>query len=827
MHQEIRMSRQPLVLTAILAIAAGMPTGLCAQSPCTPEFSDRFASGDMSGAITSMIPFGQNLYAAGAFLTAGNTTANRVARWTGQQWEPLGSGLGGTANALVIFDDGGGPALYATGSFTTAGGNAINRIAKWNGTDWSALGSGLSNIGLALAVFDEDGPGPLPPHLFAGGQFTEAGGATAPYIARWNGATWSALETGCDSPVQVLAVEDLGTGPSLYLGGFFLNAGGTSANRIARWDGSTFHALGQGAGSNVEAIGSFDPDGPGPLPRELIAGGGFTTIGGVSANRIARWNGSTWADMGAGVGSTVTRVRQYDDGSGPALYVGGYFTTAGGSSANRVARWNGSTWATLGTGTSGTVFDIVRFDDGRGERLFVGGGFTSAGGAIAGRIAAWNGQHWSGLGRGVDAAVEAITSHDFGAGTSIYIGGSFIRADGIEANRIARFDGTSFYPLGTGMPSGTVNAITGFAGSIYAAGTFTQAGGMTANRIARWDGAAWHPLIVGTANGVPSTVNAMTVWNDGTGATLYITGSFTSTGGVSGTSRIARWNGANWSQLAGGINNVGNALAVFNDGTGEALYVGGTFTAAGGSPASRIARWNGSAWADVGGGLNNTVNTLAVYNDGTPRLYAGGTFTVAGATSVNRIARWDGTSWADVATGVNGAVSSMGVYSQQTPSAGAPALFVSGAFTIAGGSPISRLARWDGSAWSAVGPAGNDGLDASASAMLAIPSGPLAGLHIGGSFSRAGNQSSASFATWRCSAVPPPACYANCDQSATTPILNVEDFTCFVNAFALAQSLPPAQQVEHYANCDQSSIDPVLNVEDFTCFINQYAQGCP
>ena len=29
-----------------------------------------------------------------------------------------------------------------------------------------------------------------------------------------------------------------------------------------------------------------------------------------------------------------------------------------------------------------------------------------------------------------------------------------------------------------------------------------------------------------------------------------------------------------------------------------------------------------------------------------------------------------------------------------------------------------------------------------------------------------------------------------------------------------------------YANCDQSTIPPVLNVNDFTCFINQYAAGC-
>jgi hypothetical protein len=69
-------------------------------------------------------------------------------------------------------------------------------------------------------------------------------------------------------------------------------------------------------------------------------------------------------------------------------------------------------------------------------------------------------------------------------------------------------------------------------------------------------------------------------------------------------------------------------------------------------------------------------------------------------------------------------------------------------------------------------------------------------------------------------------CYANCDGSTTAPILNVEDFTCFINEFAAAQSLPHGQQLTHYANCDHSTTAPVLNVEDFTCFINAFAAGC-
>ena len=50
-------------------------------------------------------------------------------------------------------------------------------------------------------------------------------------------------------------------------------------------------------------------------------------------------------------------------------------------------------------------------------------------------------------------------------------------------------------------------------------------------------------------------------------------------------------------------------------------------------------------------------------------------------------------------------------------------------------------------------------------------------------------------------------CYANCDSSTIAPVLNVNDFTCFLNRYAAGDS---------YANCDASTIVPTLNVNDFT-----------
>lgn len=60
-------------------------------------------------------------------------------------------------------------------------------------------------------------------------------------------------------------------------------------------------------------------------------------------------------------------------------------------------------------------------------------------------------------------------------------------------------------------------------------------------------------------------------------------------------------------------------------------------------------------------------------------------------------------------------------------------------------------------------------------------------------------------------------CYANCDGSQEPPVLNVADFSCFLQRFAAGAA---------YANCDASTTPPVLNVADFTCYLQRFAAGC-
>jgi hypothetical protein len=60
-------------------------------------------------------------------------------------------------------------------------------------------------------------------------------------------------------------------------------------------------------------------------------------------------------------------------------------------------------------------------------------------------------------------------------------------------------------------------------------------------------------------------------------------------------------------------------------------------------------------------------------------------------------------------------------------------------------------------------------------------------------------------------------CYANCDGSRSEPVLNVNDFACFLSRFAVG---------DPYANCDESTNPPTLDALDFVCFLNKFVAGC-
>ncbi len=230
----------------------------------------------------------------------------------------------------------------------------------------------------------------------------------------------------------------------------------------------------------------------------------------------------------------------------------------------------------------------------------------------------------------------------------------------------------------------------------------------------------WKPISTGT-NGIVETIA-----NSSTDIT-YVGGTFSTAGDIN-VSNLASINTINeWEVFSNGSDGSIYSIEIAPDGS---IYVGGDFTTIGGITANNIARLDGSSWSSLGTGTNGPVLKIG-FNE-TGALFVGGVFSTAGGLNVNNISKWENNIWSALVdnstnvSGTNNEIRSLGFDENNN-------LYIGGNFDTAGGIPAARIARWNGSNWSALG-AGTSGF------VQAIESiGDY--LYIGGNFSIAGNKS--------------------------------------------------------------------------------------
>jgi trimeric autotransporter adhesin len=420
------------------------------------------------------------LYAVGSFTNSGDLRLDKVARWNGSQWNALGTtNFRGSEQPYAIVSTPQGR-LDLAGYFASTSGKPAGGLATWSGTEWQPItprsARGVSgSIALVYTLASS------PEALYVGGIFEAVGTVPASKIARMTESTISPLGSGAtnfNARVRAIAVQ----GSNAFAGGIFTNIGGNSVRFVARWDGNEWTSIGTGANSNVFAIIA--------TPTNVIVGGQFTEAGGVSANRVAAWNGSTWAPLGSGMDQTVLSFTWQNN----LLYAGGTFTNAGGIRVNRVAVWNGVQWSPLGNGLDdlNARVDVVTAS---GSNIYVGGRFTSASGVVATNVAVWNGAQWNSLGTGAENGVGGEVTAIAVLNGNVFVGGRFTNAGTKAVTSLARWDGTNWSPLGSGLdfpqllstePGVRVLALLPHRGDLYVAGLFTVAGGYPAYSLARW-----------------------------------------------------------------------------------------------------------------------------------------------------------------------------------------------------------------------------------------------------------------------------------------------------------------------------------------------------
>jgi hypothetical protein len=369
---------------------------------------------------------GGEIYAGGGFSLIGGRNAVGIARWDGNQWNPVDDpkaqrlGVNGGVNEIAT--DGKG-AIYAGGSFEFVGGDvAATHIAKLENDAWTPLGLGLDGPVLTIATQGTT--------VYAGGSFLHSGTVVTPNVAKWNGATWTGLGQGVEGDVRTLVV---GPDGSLYAGGTFETSGSTPVAHIAMWTGTAWKTLAAGLDGEVDAI-AFDASG------KLYAGGWFTHSGATPIDHVALWDGAKWSAVGAGVNGSVYAIALYDG----KLTIGGSFDKSGTAAVKNLAAWDGGAWVPVGGGlTNDGGYGTVASLSARGKELYVGGGFEIAGpkgdagtGTPVKFVAKWNGTTWSDLkGGGASDVINVVRATK----DSLWTGGLFTFAGGQGATNIGRY----------------------------------------------------------------------------------------------------------------------------------------------------------------------------------------------------------------------------------------------------------------------------------------------------------------------------------------------------------------------------------------------------
>lgn len=557
----------------------------------------------------------------------------------GSTWQSLGSLPNGVViEDLEVVSMPNGPELWAVGG---AQPTAPSNVFKWNGAGWTALPT--PNISGTVRQIKSI-PGANGSEVFIEGVFPGAGGTSVAATFRRTGGTWSPVP-GRRAGGSDELVKHVVAGQTVL---DFVHTAGIGVV-IARWtDPTLVYQTGHGISGIVLSLLRYD-DGNGD---KLWIGGTLNGSGATDFRGLATFDGERLEPAGGALigyasyptsnaitfGGTVYALSAFGTGSGRRLYAGGNFNTVStiASPVDGIARWDGTTWSAVGTGirrggAPGTVYAMAEFDAGTGPEFYVAGDFDSAGGVPVQNIARWNGTAWQSVGFGTNGPIYALAAY----GGQLFIGGSFTTAAATPTIGLARWNGTSVSVTANGLDAfgKYINAFhvsgDGAGEKLYAGGFFNSIEGFATSSIAAFDGASWSALGAGIADPQAPIVGAMTSFDEGDGAALYVGGLFGSVGGVP-ANRIAKWKNGTWSALDGGVDHLlpfgGGAtsgavwaLHVAADPRGgEALFLGGDFSRADQRPSQAFAMWGANPTGDATAVLGEAAESAVGASVGAP-----------------------------------------------------------------------------------------------------------------------------------------------------------------------------------------------------------------
>ncbi|CAG1002915.1 hypothetical protein PHYC_03029 [Phycisphaerales bacterium] len=257
--------------------------------------------------VTKMLDWNGETLAVGRFITVGSATASRIAIRDEQGfWRPFegNEGFNNDAWAAAIFEG----QLIVGGSFTQAGGVPVNHVARWTGQAWEPMGTGLDSFPSFMEAVDGtlwaattatagrmeffDGifrwmngawePVPMPVQIsrltsLGTELYASAFDGSVSYVYRWNGAEFAPLGTHSDA----LRMSVFGR-----FNGFLI---GQNSTGLYRWTGSDWEFVhGPGAGL-AGAVGREDVEADGLM---------FVSANTSNSEQVFSWDGQSWGTQG-------------------------------------------------------------------------------------------------------------------------------------------------------------------------------------------------------------------------------------------------------------------------------------------------------------------------------------------------------------------------------------------------------------------------------------------------------------------------------------------------------------------------------------------------
>ena len=217
-------------------------------------------------------------------------------------------------------------------------------------------------------------------------------------------------------------------------------------------------------------------------------------------------------------------------------------------------------------------------------------------------------------------------------------------------------------------PNDYVNSILNYNGELYIGGDFTQVGGLVASKVAKWNGTNWSTL----GSGLNYTVNDLIEYN----GDIYAA----TTGG------IYKWDGSSWSSELTGLTTNYSSLCIYNSQIAASRYFA----------SNEVILGSNMTWSNVGSMAlsSNCPTTLCVYNN---ELYCGAGDNNSQTACTGFLVKYNGATWVDVTGGSSPApqVAALSVYNSQ--------LIAGGTITNIGGITVYHMAAYDGVNWSSVG----------------------------------------------------------------------------------------------------------------------------